>query len=244
MLVIVTLVPYQPITDDLLSVGHPPTDGHLPRCLSSYLLYINLLYFSFFYLHQGRGYQCEATFTINIKHVIGRKRPTTSDSTEWTRRDAIVNSWVYNTLSWSLLHMVFEKKASTYTIWSTIEKVFRDNKAQRIIQIDNELRNITIGDFRGGRGSGINNHGGCSGCSGGRNYYLGGQQQYGSGGCQYQQPQRPSSAPSTRSFGRYYTQSMFHVVVHQQTVASFQTHLSHLQVQRSRPSTTDDSSVF
>ncbi|KAL7601468.1 hypothetical protein Lser_V15G25908 [Lactuca serriola] len=64
---------------------------------------------------------------------------------EWTRLDAIVKSWMYGTLEISLLHLIFEKQTTAYDVWLKLEKKFRTNKANKVIQLDNELRNITIG---------------------------------------------------------------------------------------------------
>ncbi|KAL4580699.1 hypothetical protein LXL04_016900 [Taraxacum kok-saghyz] len=68
------------------------------------------------------------------------------DTPEWKRTDSIVKSWLYGTLSSSLLHLIFKKQDPAHEVWHNIEKVFRDNKANKVIQIDNELRNITMGD--------------------------------------------------------------------------------------------------
>ncbi|KAL4559577.1 hypothetical protein LXL04_031720 [Taraxacum kok-saghyz] len=51
----------------------------------------------------------------------------------WIRTDSIVKSWMYGTLSTTLLHMIFKKQASAYEIWERLERVFRDNKASKII---------------------------------------------------------------------------------------------------------------
>ncbi|KAL7601862.1 uncharacterized protein LOC111877969 [Lactuca sativa] len=66
---------------------------------------------------------------------------------EWTRLDAIVKSWMYGTLKISLLHLIFEKQKTTYDAWLKLEKVFRTNKENKVIQLDNELRNFTIGTY-------------------------------------------------------------------------------------------------
>lgn len=68
------------------------------------------------------------------------------DETECDRLDSIVKSWIYGTLSLSLLHTILKKKASTYQVWNTIKKVFRDNKDSKIIQHDNEIHNVSNGD--------------------------------------------------------------------------------------------------
>nr|KAJ0210290.1 hypothetical protein LSAT_V11C400200700 [Lactuca sativa] len=64
----------------------------------------------------------------------------------WVRKDSIVKSWLYATLSIPLLNMIFKKQATTFEIWENLEKVFRDNKASKIIQLDRELRNISLGN--------------------------------------------------------------------------------------------------
>ena len=57
-----------------------------------------------------------------------------SDISEYNRLDSIVKSWLYGTISTSLLQMIFKKKATAYEVWQNIEKVFRDNKVNRAIQ--------------------------------------------------------------------------------------------------------------
>ena len=64
----------------------------------------------------------------------------------WVRKDSIVKSWLYATLSIPLLNMIFKKQATTFEIWENLEKVFRDNKASKIIQLDRELKNISLGN--------------------------------------------------------------------------------------------------
>lgn len=64
----------------------------------------------------------------------------------WKHNDSIVKSWLYDTLSLPLLHLIFKKQTLTDEVWETIVKVFRDNKNNKVIQVDNELQNITIGD--------------------------------------------------------------------------------------------------
>lgn len=64
----------------------------------------------------------------------------------WVRKDSIVKSWPYATLSIPLLNMIFKKQTTSFEIWENLEKVFRDNKASKIIQLDRELRNISLGN--------------------------------------------------------------------------------------------------
>ncbi|KAI3780426.1 hypothetical protein L2E82_10407 [Cichorium intybus] len=64
--------------------------------------------------------------------------------TSWLRMDSIVKSWLYGTLSTSLLNMIFKKQATAFEVWENLEKVFRDNKASKVIQLDRELRTISL----------------------------------------------------------------------------------------------------
>lgn len=42
--------------------------------------------------------------------------------------------------------MILTRKSTAYEIWESLEKLFRDNKESKAIQLGNELRNIVIGD--------------------------------------------------------------------------------------------------
>lgn len=64
----------------------------------------------------------------------------------WQRNDSIVKSLIYATLSLPLLHLIFKKKTPACEVWVTIENALRDNKNNKVMQLDNELRNISVGD--------------------------------------------------------------------------------------------------
>lgn len=66
--------------------------------------------------------------------------------TKWLRTYSIVKSWLYGTLSIPLLNMIFKKQATAFEVWENLEKVFRDNKASKIIQLDRDLQNISLGN--------------------------------------------------------------------------------------------------
>ncbi|CAI9296510.1 unnamed protein product [Lactuca saligna] len=63
----------------------------------------------------------------------------------WLCMDSIVKSWLYDTLSVPLINMIFKRHATTFKVWESLAEVFRDNKASKVIQLDRELRNISIG---------------------------------------------------------------------------------------------------
>lgn len=50
------------------------------------------------------------------------------------------------TLSQQLLQMILKKSATTSHIWKSIDDLFWDNKDAKVIGLDNEFRNIVMGD--------------------------------------------------------------------------------------------------
>ncbi|XP_048625567.1 uncharacterized protein LOC106411960 [Brassica napus] len=55
--------------------------------------------------------------------------------------------WIYGTISSSLLDTVLKTRCSARDLWVTIENLLHDNKEARAIQLENELRSLTIGDM-------------------------------------------------------------------------------------------------
>ncbi|XP_019090160.1 PREDICTED: uncharacterized protein LOC104737353 [Camelina sativa] len=80
-------------------------------------------------------------------HLVGTSTPANDDDTPWKDRDDIVKMWIYGTISPSLLDTILKTRSSARQIWTSIENLFRDNKEARAIQLDNELRSLTIGDL-------------------------------------------------------------------------------------------------
>ncbi|KAI3504296.1 hypothetical protein L1887_32863 [Cichorium endivia] len=72
--------------------------------------------------------------------------PKPTDS-KWKKIDSIVKLWIYGSISSSLLLMVLKKDASALQVWTNLESLFRDNKDAKSMQLDSELRNITMGDL-------------------------------------------------------------------------------------------------
>ncbi|XP_010468738.1 PREDICTED: uncharacterized protein LOC104748855 [Camelina sativa] len=80
-------------------------------------------------------------------HLDGTSTPANANDTIWKERDGIVKMWIYGTISSSLLDTILKTRSSARDIWLSIENLFRDNKEARAIQLDNELRSLTIGDL-------------------------------------------------------------------------------------------------
>lgn len=83
---------------------------------------------------------------FGVAHHLQPPKAKEIDDTEWIRVDSIVKSWLYSTLAQPLLHMILKKKAIAHSIWVDLEKLFRDNKENKALQLESELRNITMGD--------------------------------------------------------------------------------------------------
>ncbi|GKF10789.1 developmental and secondary metabolism regulator VEA1-like protein [Tanacetum coccineum] len=54
---------------------------------------------------------------------------------------------MYGTISPSLLTTILKKNVSARDVWISLENLFRDNNDARAIQLDSDLRNITLGDM-------------------------------------------------------------------------------------------------
>ncbi|KAL4557518.1 hypothetical protein LXL04_035699 [Taraxacum kok-saghyz] len=65
---------------------------------------------------------------------------------EWCTVDSIVKQWLYGTLTQPLIQTVLKADATAAQLWKTIEDLFRDNKEANAIELENQLRNIVIGD--------------------------------------------------------------------------------------------------
>lgn len=57
-----------------------------------------------------------------------------------------MKTWIYEAISQPLLHMVLKRNATTSQVWNNLEKMFRDNKDENVIQLDSKLQTISIND--------------------------------------------------------------------------------------------------
>lgn len=58
----------------------------------------------------------------------------------------MVTSWIYATLTKSLLNTILKTDSPANSVWVSLENLFRDNKDTQSIKIDNELQDINLGD--------------------------------------------------------------------------------------------------
>ncbi|CAH1430622.1 unnamed protein product [Lactuca virosa] len=61
-------------------------------------------------------------------------------------KDSIVKQWLYGTLTQPLIQSILIPDATDVQLWKAIEDLFRDNKEANAIELENQLRNIVIGD--------------------------------------------------------------------------------------------------
>lgn len=82
-----------------------------------------------------------------LGHLDGTDKPTGPDDKEWTQLDGYVKLWIYGTLAKPLLKSVVKRRYNAHELWAYIENLFRDNKDSRAIELENQLRNIRLGDL-------------------------------------------------------------------------------------------------
>ncbi|CAH1425424.1 unnamed protein product [Lactuca virosa] len=80
-------------------------------------------------------------------HLTGTSKPADDKDEAWTHLDDLVKMWIYGTVTQSLLNMILKPNATAHTVWSTLETLFRDNQQTRAIELDQELRTLTLGDL-------------------------------------------------------------------------------------------------
>lgn len=85
------------------------------------------------------------TFDL-LGHVDGSSLPTDDTDAIWFKRDGLVKLWIYGTLAPPLFKSSFKTGGTARDIWLRIENQFRNNKESRVIQLDNDLRTMEIGD--------------------------------------------------------------------------------------------------
>lgn len=86
------------------------------------------------------------TFGV-LGHLDGTSVATPDTAKSWKEHDGLVKMWIYGTISGDLTETILKPKSSARELWLALENQFRDNKENRALQLENELRTITIGDL-------------------------------------------------------------------------------------------------
>ncbi|KAL7582106.1 uncharacterized protein LOC111896828 [Lactuca sativa] len=84
--------------------------------------------------------------TAEISTITSEKSTTTELKEEWEEIDAIVKGWIYGTLTQPLLQSIIKKNTTAYDVWSSLENRFHDNKDTRAMELDIEIRNLSMSD--------------------------------------------------------------------------------------------------
>ncbi|GJZ52665.1 hypothetical protein Tco_0607180 [Tanacetum coccineum] len=67
---------------------------------------------------------------------------------KWLTMDSIIQSWIYLTISDQLVERVLKAKPkTTCEAWEFLEKIFKDNKRSKMIELMGELRSLDIRDL-------------------------------------------------------------------------------------------------
>ncbi|XP_024011285.1 uncharacterized protein LOC112086548 [Eutrema salsugineum] len=80
-------------------------------------------------------------------HLDGTASLTPDTEKQWKERDGLVKMWIYGTISESILDTVLKTKCTAKELWESLENLFRDNKEACSLELDHELRTLTMGDL-------------------------------------------------------------------------------------------------
>ncbi|GJV99384.1 WRKY family transcription factor [Tanacetum coccineum] len=89
--------------------------------------------------------------TYDVHHNL--EAPSTSTSTSTVvdplheSNDSLVVMWIYSTISPKHADMIIDDSATGRDVWKRLTDIFHDNKDARVIQLDNEIRNMAIGNL-------------------------------------------------------------------------------------------------
>ena len=86
------------------------------------------------------------TFGV-LGHLDGTSVAAPATDQIWKEHDGLVKMWIYGTISGELTETILKPKSSARDLWLALENLFRDNKENRALQLENELRTLTIGDL-------------------------------------------------------------------------------------------------
>ncbi|KAJ9535464.1 hypothetical protein OSB04_un001410 [Centaurea solstitialis] len=67
------------------------------------------------------------------------KTKAASEFEAWSRLDAIVLQWIYNTISNDLLHTILKPNTTASQAWTALENIFQDNRNTRAIYLDSKF---------------------------------------------------------------------------------------------------------
>ncbi|PWA82026.1 hypothetical protein CTI12_AA181860 [Artemisia annua] len=87
--------------------------------------------------------------TYDVVHHLDKPAAASTSQTDpyHETNDSLVVMWMYSTISPKLVDMVIDDTTNAHEVWAKLQALFHDNKASRVIQLDNEIRNMAIGSL-------------------------------------------------------------------------------------------------
>ncbi|XP_057517910.1 uncharacterized protein LOC130798832 [Amaranthus tricolor] len=70
-----------------------------------------------------------------------------SKDSEWQRRDDIVRTWIYGSISPSLPQSIVRPDDCAFDAWNRLENNFQNNKTSRILHLESQFNDISLSNF-------------------------------------------------------------------------------------------------
>ncbi|XP_057540779.1 uncharacterized protein LOC130818634 [Amaranthus tricolor] len=74
-------------------------------------------------------------------------KASTSKDSEWQRLDDFVRTWIYGSISPSLLQSIVRPDDCTFDAWTRIENNFQNNKTSWILHLESQFNDISLSNF-------------------------------------------------------------------------------------------------
>ncbi|XP_071687258.1 uncharacterized protein [Rutidosis leptorrhynchoides] len=75
-----------------------------------------------------------------LMFILGTSTVEEKETPEWIKADAVVLTWIFNTISESLLERVLNSEpSSSNAAWTFLEKLFKENKLSKTMELNAEL---------------------------------------------------------------------------------------------------------
>ncbi|XP_071740230.1 uncharacterized protein [Rutidosis leptorrhynchoides] len=81
------------------------------------------------------------------KFILSTSTAEEQTTPEWLKADAVVSTWIYNTIFEPLLERLLNSEpATSHAAWTFLENLFTDNKLAKTMELNAELCNLDIGN--------------------------------------------------------------------------------------------------
>ncbi|XP_074303786.1 uncharacterized protein LOC141638278 [Silene latifolia] len=82
-----------------------------------------------------------------LDHLVPPKDKVINKDVTWTHLDAIVQQWIYSTISLDLLHTILEPGSTAQAAWDRLKDIFNDNKHSRAVLLEQQFTNTHMDNF-------------------------------------------------------------------------------------------------